>query len=152
MHSSLSTTFASSMPDWIRTALFDPETERSRIEIHDYQEHQTGERAMRKKDGCKLIDELEITLKGFHNFRQAVCHAIDNRLDFYLSHFVFPQSGDWPAQFYMRQVQLHAKESDGFAFLQHKVPFMDPWHCGFDLVNNFLLHHIDTCYIMCVVT
>ncbi|XP_065061436.1 uncharacterized protein LOC135688497 [Rhopilema esculentum] len=128
MLSSLSTTFASSMPYWIRTAFFDPEMERSRIEIHDYQEHQTGERAMRKMDGCKLIDELEIPLKGFHNFRQAACHAIDNGLDSYLSNFICPQPGDWPAQFYMRQVQLHAKESDSCPFLQHIVPFIGPLH------------------------
>ena len=83
---------------------------------------------MRKMDGCKLIDELEIQLKGFHNFRQAACHAIDNGLDSYLSHFICPQPGVWPAQFYMRQVQLHAKESDSCPFLHHIVPFIGPLH------------------------
>ena len=60
---SLSATFAMSIPYYIRTAFFDPDMERSRIEIHDYQEQHTGLHAMRRMNGCKLIDVLEIPLK-----------------------------------------------------------------------------------------
>ena len=118
---SLSTTFASSMPFWIRTAFFDPEMERSRVKVHDYQQHQTGVQAMRKMDGCKLIDELELPLKGFNDFYKAAHHAVSKGLSLYLSKFICPQPGDWPAQFYMRQVQLHAKESIGCVPLHIQV-------------------------------
>ena len=61
--SCFSKAFAISMPYWIRAASFDPEMERSRIEIHNYQEHLTGTQCMRKMTGCKLLDDLEIPLK-----------------------------------------------------------------------------------------
>ena len=125
---SLSTTFAMSMPYYIRTAIFDPDMERSRIEIHDYQEHQTGLHAMRKMDGCKLTDELEIPLKSFENFKGVACHAVNKGLGPYLSTFTCPLPGDWPVQFYMRQVQLHAKETADCPLLQHIVPFIGPLH------------------------
>ena len=116
------------MPYWIRTAFFDPEMERSRIEIHDYQEHQEEIRAMRKMEGCKLIDELELPLKGFANFQHVASYVVNNALNLYLAKFVFPQPGDWPAQFYMRQVQLYARESGENTSLQHIVPFIGPLH------------------------
>ena len=34
---SLSATFASLMPYWVRSAFFDPEGERARVDIHNYQ-------------------------------------------------------------------------------------------------------------------
>ena len=94
--------------------------------IHDYQQHQTGVQAMRKMDGCKLIDELELPLKGFNDFYKAAHHAVSKGLGLYLSKFICPQPGDWPAQFYMRQVQLHDKESIGCVPFKHIVPFIGP--------------------------
>ena len=63
----LSSTFASGMPHWIRSAFFDPEMKRKRLEIHDYQEQQNN-RAMRKMKDCRLIDKLELPLKSFNDF------------------------------------------------------------------------------------
>ena len=102
--------------------------ERARIEIHDYQEHQTGIQAMQKMDGCRLIDELEIPLKGFENFHQVASHIGKNALCSYLANFVCPQPGDWPSQFFMRKAQLHAKESGESVSFQHIVPFIGPLH------------------------
>ena len=48
MFHSLSATFVMSIPYWIRTAFFDPEMERSRIELHNYQEHLTGMLAIKR--------------------------------------------------------------------------------------------------------
>ena len=63
-----------------KNSIFDPNMERSRIEIHDYQEHQSGLHAMRKMDDCKLIDELEIPLKRFENIKGVTCHAVNKAL------------------------------------------------------------------------
>ena len=110
------------MPYWIRTAFFDPEMERLRVEVHDYQAHQTETKSMRKMDGCRLIDEIELPLKSFQSFHQAACHAVRKGLGIYLERFICPQPGDWPAQFYMRQVQHQAKETGDFPILQQIVP------------------------------
>ena len=126
--SCFSTTCAMSMPYWIRATFFDPEMERSRIEIHNYQEHLTGTQCMRKMTGCKLLDELESPRKSFENFKKAACHAVEKGLSPYLSKFICPLPGDWRAQVFMRQIQHHAKESSDGASLQNGVPFLGPLH------------------------
>lgn len=123
----LSSTFAASMPFWIRAAFFDPEMERKRLEVHDYQQDQSSARAMRKMKDCRLIDELELPLKSFENFLQAASHAVKCGLDHYLSLFICPQPGDWPAQFYMRQIQYHIPDQSPQC-LQNVVPFIGPLH------------------------
>ena len=116
------------MPYWIRIAFFDPEVQRARIEIHDYKGHQTGVKAIRKMDSCRLIDELEVPLKGFENFHQVAFHINTITQCLYLANFVCPQPDDWPSQCYVRKVQLHAEESGESEYLQHIVPFIGPLH------------------------
>ncbi|XP_065071763.1 uncharacterized protein LOC135696323 [Rhopilema esculentum] len=78
-----SSTFASTMPLWITAEFFDPEKERKRLEIHDYQAMQQR-RDMRRMQQCKLLDELELPLKNFENFLQALKHTTDQGLLQYL--------------------------------------------------------------------
>ena len=96
------------------------------FQVHDYQEQQSN-RSMRKMKDCRLIDELVLPLKSFENFLKAATHAVNYGLHQYLSSFICPQPGDWPAQFYMRQIQNnlpdHAPKS-----LQNVVPFIGPLH------------------------
>ena len=120
------------MPYWIRTAVFDPEMERSTIERHDYQEHQEAIRAMQKMEGCKQSGQLELPVKGFANFQQVPRSPVNNALSPYLAKCICPQPGDWPAHFYMRQVQLYARESGENTSLQHIVPFIGPLHITFN--------------------
>ena len=87
--SSIADTYASVMPPWIRAAFFDPETERHRVSIHDYQEQQSV-RSMRKMVNCRLIDELEIRLKSFESFLEAAKYAVNHCLQKYLSSFICP--------------------------------------------------------------
>ena len=125
---SLSATFASLMPHWVRSAFFDPEAERTRVDIHNYQAQQMDITAMRKMSACRLLDSIEVPLKGFENFLKAACHAKDHGLGSYLEQFVCPQPGDWPAQFYMRQVQNHASKSKSLHPLSNIIPFLGPLH------------------------
>ena len=67
---------------------------------------------MRKMTGCKLLDELEILLKSFENFKEAACHAVEKGLSSYISKFICPLPGDWPAQFFMRQIHFAKKPKD----------------------------------------
>eukprot|EP00112_Aurelia_sp_Birch-Aquarium-sp1_P009220 Seg2038.8 transcript_id=Seg2038.8/GoldUCD/mRNA.D3Y31 product="hypothetical protein" protein_id=Seg2038.8/GoldUCD/D3Y31 len=47
----LSKTYVSDMPDWLNTKCFDPESQRHRILVHDYQQQEMRE--LRSMDGCK---------------------------------------------------------------------------------------------------
>ena len=125
---SLSATFASLMPHWVRSSFFDPEAERTRVDFHNYQAQQIDVTAMRKMNGCRLLDSIEIPLKGFENFLKAACHAKEQGLGSYLEQFVCPQPGDWPAQFYMRQVQNYASKNKSLHPLSNIIPFLGPLH------------------------
>ena len=55
----LLSSFATIMPYWVKSSFFNPEIERSRLEIHDYQQDQTSTKSLRKMENCKLVDEVE---------------------------------------------------------------------------------------------
>ena len=55
----LLSSFATIMPYWVKSSFFNPEFERSRLEIHDYQQDQTSTKSLRKMENCKLVDEIE---------------------------------------------------------------------------------------------
>ena len=61
--SDLSKSYAQAMPDWVTAKYFDPEAERQRLLIHDYQ--QTELKKMRSMDDTKLVDCMEMPLKSF---------------------------------------------------------------------------------------
>ena len=109
--------------------------------MHDYQEQQLN-RSMRKMKDCRLLDELELPLKSFDNFLKAATHAVNHGLHLYLSSFICPQPGDWPAQFYMRQIQnnlpVHAPK-----FLQNIVPFIGPLHVQLNARECVCILNID---------
>ena len=123
---SLSQTFALVMPHWIRVQFFDPAMERDRVDIHDYQA-QSNVRELRKMANCRIVDELELPLKSFNCFLEAANHAVSLGLDKYLNQFVYPQPGDWPAQFFMRQIEFNLPEHAPNC-LKNIVPFLGPLH------------------------
>ena len=61
----ISQTYASNMPDWVIAKYFDPEAERQRLAIHDFQ--QTEIRQMRYTDNTKHVDSLNISLKSYND-------------------------------------------------------------------------------------
>ena len=67
------------MPLWIRAAFFDPEEERKRITVHDYQTNKSLTEQRAVKD-CRLIDEIEPPLKSFEDFHHAASHAVQRGL------------------------------------------------------------------------
>ena len=95
----LGETFADVMPNWIKVQFFDPETERHRLFIHDYQEQELI-RKMRTMENCRLIDCKEMPLKSCQNFCEAIEHAMNSGLSQYLEKFICPMPADWPGQFY----------------------------------------------------
>ena len=107
--SRLSAAYASVMPRWIPLSFFDPEMERTRVDVHDHQA-QNNIKELRKTKDCRLVDELVLPLKSSANFLQAATHALNLGLDKYLAQLICPRPGDWLAQFFMRYIQLNVSE------------------------------------------
>ena len=93
----LSKTYVNDMPDWLETKFFDPESQRHRLLVHNYQQQEMRE--MRSMAGCKLVDCIELPLKSYADFVTAIRVILENGLSDYLEVFVVPFIGDWPAQF-----------------------------------------------------
>ena len=94
----LSKTYVNDMPDWLETKFFDPESQRHRLLVHNYQQQEIRE--IRSMAGCKLVDCIELPLKSYSDFATAMTVILENGLSEYLEEFVVPFIGDWPAQFY----------------------------------------------------
>ena len=123
----LFSSFATAMPHWVRSSFFNPEIERHRLETHDYQEDQVNPNSLRRMEHCCLVDEIEQPLRSFNDFLKASSHAVNLGLDKYLHSFLCPQPGDWPAQFYMRQIQYNLP-ADVPLFQKNIIPMIGPLH------------------------
>ena len=115
----------SAMPEWMRAKFFDPESERHRLLIHDYQQQEMKQ--LRSMENCKFVDSLEMPLKSYDNFRSALSLLLDSGLSSYLESFVVPLVGDWPAQFFVRQV-VYNKADPLSLSCRNIVPFIGPLH------------------------
>ena len=76
---------------------------------------------------CKLVACLEIPLKSYSSFLKALKYMLDNGLLLYLSDFVVPFLGDWPAQFYLRQV-VYDPANSAMVEVKNIIPFLGPLH------------------------
>ena len=130
--------YAQNMPNWVVAKYFDPNFERQRLMVHDYQ--QTELRKMRCMDGCKLIDSIELPLKSSADILSAFNHMLSNGLSIYLDQFLAPFVGDWPTQFYMRQI-AYCNDGSVPALCKNIAPVIGPLHISLNsrecLVLNF---------------
>ena len=113
----LSLSYSSVMPAWIRDTQFNPELERHRLSSHEYCEKDSVE-SMRQMKDVHLIDFVELTLKSKDDFDAAFDVVLNTKLAEYLKLFLLPQPGDWPAQFYSRQIVYETLQK----FCQHTPP------------------------------
>ena len=82
---------------------------------------------------CKLVDCVELPLKSYDNFLEALKTIMENGLSTYLEHFVVPFIGDWPAQFYVRQMVYREQA------LSNLVPFIGPLHISLNAREIILM-------------
>ena len=99
----LAFTYSSVMPNWITETFFNAEFERHRVTTHTYC-NDDSVNTMRKMDNVHLVDFFELTLKSREDFSTAFNVLMSTKLSEYLEKFLTPQPGDWPAQFYSRQI------------------------------------------------
>ena len=136
--STISQTYASKMPDWVVAKYFDPEAEKQRVAIHDYQ--QTEIREMRCMDNTKLVDSLELPLKSYNDLLIAFNHMLANGLEDYLNHFIAPFPGDWPMQFFMRQLVYNTISVSLPDACKNVVPLIGPLHISLNSRECVLLN------------
>ncbi len=99
----LSSTYSSTMPQWLTKSFFTPELERNILEEHLYCDD-SGVRHMRTMDNLHLVNFMELQLKSKEAFATAYDIALAGGLKKYLKKFVVLQPGDWPSQFFGRQI------------------------------------------------
>ncbi|CAH3181753.1 unnamed protein product [Porites lobata] len=99
----LTFTYSSIMPSWIRASFFNEELERHRLATHEYCERETVQ-SMRQMKDVNLVDFVQLTLKSKNDFEAAFDIVLSTKLAYYLKLYLLPQPGDWPAQFYSRQI------------------------------------------------
>ena len=98
----LSSTFVSTLPE-LGVLFFDPLMERQRLEAHDYNASATV-RSMRSFGDVHLLDFVKLPLKSRENYETAIGTVLQSNLKEYLSRFVVLLPGDWPSQFFPRQI------------------------------------------------
>ena len=131
----LSMSFAEYMPDWIWKRFFDPESERNRLVLHDYQEYEKI-RLMRSMENTMLIDSIELPLKSMSAFHEAVEHATQMGLSIYLKEFLVINPGDWPAQHYLHQIVYSPKTP---LEISNILPFLGALHVSLNGRENPIL-------------
>ena len=124
----LARSYVEVMPDWLQAKVFDPESQRFRLLTHDYQHHEILK--MRSMEECKLVDCVELPLKSYDDFMSALHIILDSGLSLSLDQFVVPIVGDWPCQFYIRQIVYH----EG---IHNLIPFIGPLHISLNARETF---------------
>ena len=129
----LSKTYVEVMPDWLQAKFFEPESQRNRLLIHDYQKQEIQEmQTMRSMEDCKLADCIKLPLKSVDSFRTALEFLLENGLSIYINRFLVPLIGDWPCQFFVRQVVYDQG-------IYNLIPFIGPLHISLNARENVVL-------------
>ena len=98
----LSQSYTTNMLDLVIAKYFDPEAGRHRLILHDYQHPEIQK--MRCMENTKLVDSLHLPLKSSEDLLTIFKHMLKSGLEIYLSTVLTPFMGDWPTQFFMRQL------------------------------------------------
>lgn len=118
---------------WITNSFFDPLYEHNRLTTHDYAIDE-GVKKMRKMDGTMLIDCIELPLHSEADFRKAIERIMETNMKRYCQHFILPQPGDWPAQFYPRRIVFSSQTNASVR--SSLVPLLGPLHISLNGQEN----------------
>ena len=80
------------------------------------------------------MDCIELPLKSYDDFMTAMMVILENGLSDYLEAFVIPFIGDWPAQFYVRQMVYNVDNH-----LHNIISFFGPLHITLNARENIVL-------------
>ena len=83
-------------------------------------------------EDCKLADCIKLPLKSVDSFRSALEFLLENGLSIYINRFLVPLIGDWPCQFFVRQVVCNQG-------IYNLIPFIGPLHISLNARENVVL-------------
>ena len=131
--------FTQTAPQEVLAQFFNADNERRRLTTHMYGED-NNIRRHRGVQNSLLIDCVEQPLKSVFNFREAANVFLQTPLAEYLDKYCVVTPGDWPAQFYNRQIALN----DQFQpeCLRNIVPSMGPLHISLNSQEHVVRKHI----------
>ena len=133
----LGQTFATAMPDWVRSSLFDPNMEKHRLTAHMYQQPDDV-RMMRSMENLYLVDFIELTLKDTDAFETALTNLLKTMLADYMQKYVMLIPGDWPAQFFMRKI-IYKRLKNSSDPLLTLVPILGALHVSLNAIEDVFL-------------
>ena len=141
---SIASTYASFMPCWIRNEFFDPESQRNRLMVHMYRQSDNV-RKLRCLDNLHLVEFCFQQLKSKSNFETAVSFLEGSKIEKYMCKYAVLFPGDWPAQFYIRQIvysncKFEQYKSDAYNVLKERDSRND---CQLDHNYNMKNNSID---------
>ena len=124
-------------PQHLAQHFFDPQHEQLRLTTHLYGEHNV--RKMRGVQNAHLIDSVDQPLKSYTNYFQASQVYLATPLQQYLQNFNIIIPGDWPSQFYQRQLAYNQPDPSP---LQNTIATMGPLHVSLNAQENIVLNYI----------
>ena len=83
----LAFTYSSAMPAWIRDTFFNPELERHRLTVHEYNENDSV-RTMKQMTDVHLLQFIKLTLKSKKDFSVAYDIVLSTRMSDYFTNFL----------------------------------------------------------------
>ena len=86
----------------------------------------------------KLVDSIELPLKSLDDVLTAVNKVLSSGLNKYLSQFIAPFIGDWPMQFFIRQL-VHSNSPMVPATLKNVIPLIGTLHISLNARECVLL-------------
>ena len=94
------------MPNCLTDTFFNPDLQWQRLNTHQYSENDNVQTTS-KMDNLHLADFVELQLKSTNDFDAAYDIVMNAGWGDYMLKFVAIQPGDWPCQFYCRQIIYH---------------------------------------------
>ena len=125
-------TFATTAPVQLTQQFFDPHMERLRLTTHMYGEG-NNVRQLRGVENTFLIDCTPQPLKSYANYGEAAQIYLATPLAEYLKKIIVLIPGDWPSQFYQRQLSYN---TDAHSPLRHTTATMGPLHVSLNAQEN----------------
>ena len=134
----LTKSFLAGAPDQLHEIFFNSMNERLRLTTHMYGEH-NDVRQIRTVRNAHLIDCTPQPLKSLANYRGAAAIYLATPVREYLKKHTVLIPGDWPSQFYQRQLAYNEQPDSP---LRNTTPTMGPLHVSLNAQENVVCKFI----------
>ena len=129
------TSFVNTAPQVVQQQFFNPTNERQRLTTHMYGEHDNIQQ-LRCVNNAYLIDCVEQSLKSVADYQLAAGVYLQTPVGDYLREHCVVVPGDWPSQFYQRQMAFSPIMQPS---LKNTMPSMGPLHVSLNSQENVVL-------------